>query len=146
MSAGLTDFTWLGKFHAGAFNLFNSQMTDRFSFFSNFQLVGELENIPCCMKREVFFVGFTEDEAKDFIEAIVNACLKRYDRKLTGDEQHLTIRQACKFMGVSAPTLRMFVAKGYIRRHDLGARKKYFCLSELKEDIKSLPNSIKQSG
>lgn len=97
------------------------------------------------MKREVFFVGFTEDEVKDFIEGIVNACLEKYELKLVGDEQHLTIRQACKFMGVSAPTLRMFVAKGYIRRHDLGGRKKYFCLSELKEDIKSLSNSVKQS-
>lgn len=90
------------------------------------------------MRREIFFVGYTENEAKIFIESIVKACLKEYGLKEMNEEQQLTIRQACRFMGVSAPTLRKYVENGYIRRHDLGSRKKYFYLSELKEDIKSL--------
>jgi hypothetical protein len=90
------------------------------------------------MRREILFVGYTEDEAKSFIKNIVKDCLNEYKLQMGNEDQQLTVRQACKFMSVSAPTLRRYVQLGYIRRHDLGPKKKYFYLSELKEDIKSI--------
>lgn len=92
------------------------------------------------MGREILFVGYTEDEAKSFIKNIVKDCLNEYRLQMGNEEQQLTIRQACKYLSVSAPTLRRYVQLGYIRRHDLGSKKKYFYLSELKEDIKSFSN------
>lgn len=90
------------------------------------------------MRREIFFIGYTEDEARSFIEGIVNRCLETFNRQPGNAEKTLTVRQACKYMGVSAPTLRRFVKMGLVRRHDVGARKVYFFLSELEEDLKSL--------
>jgi excisionase family DNA binding protein len=90
------------------------------------------------MGREIFFVGFTEDEAKSFIESIVNRCLEKFIYQAGNGEKKLTIRQACKYLGVSPPTLREFVRKGIFRRHDAGSRKKFFFLSELNEDLKAL--------
>lgn len=92
------------------------------------------------MRREILFVGYTEDEAKSFIKNIVKDCLNEHRLQMGNEEQQLTIRQACKYLSVSAPMLRRYVQLGYIRRHDLGSKKKYFYLSELKEDIKSFSN------
>lgn len=91
------------------------------------------------MSQQIQFIGFTHEQARLFIEAIVRACLEEHPAPVAnGPEEPLTIRQACQLIGVSAPTLRKFVALSLIRRHDLGPRKKVFYRSELEEDIKRI--------
>jgi len=91
------------------------------------------------MSQQIQFIGFTHEQARHFIETIVRACLEEHPAPVaSGPEEPLTIRQACQLIGVSAPTLRKFVALSLIRRHDLGARKKVFYRSELEEDIKRI--------
>lgn len=87
------------------------------------------------MGREILFVRYAEDEAKSFIKSIVKDCLNEYKLQMGNEEQQLTIGQSCKYLSV-----RRYVQLGYIRRHHLGRKKKYFYLSELKEDIKSFSN------
>jgi|GEM_PF-2266033 len=91
------------------------------------------------MSQQVQFIGFTYEQAKLFIRDIVKACLEENIPPIKStSETPLTIRQTCKIIGVSAPTLRKFVGMSLIRRHDLGPRKKVFYLSELEEDIKRI--------
>lgn len=91
------------------------------------------------MEQQIQFIGFTHEEARIFIENIIFDCLRK--PALKGEqtnERPLTITEACRILGVSAPTLRKFVNAGKIRRHDLGDRKKVFYRSELEEDIKRI--------
>ena len=91
------------------------------------------------MSQQVQFIGFSLEQAKLFIQSIVKECLAENSPSVGNDsETPLNIRQACKMIGVSAPTLRKFVDMSLIRRHDLGPRKKVFYPSELEEDIKRL--------
>lgn len=87
---------------------------------------------------QLHFVGLSLDEARLFIESIVIACLKNCFPAPKVTEAPLSIRDACKFLGVSKPTLRKYVEAAVVRRHDLGPRKKVFYRSELEEDIKRL--------
>lgn len=91
------------------------------------------------MGQNVQFIGFTYDEARRFIASIVTECLERnIPQNNNPTEVPLNVREACKLIGISAPTLRKFVKMSLIRRHDLGPRKKVFYRSELEEDIKKL--------
>ena len=91
------------------------------------------------MSEQVQFIGFSAEQARQFIREIVLSCLKEcLQPHGSQNEKPISIRQACKILGVSAPTLRKFVSDSVIRRHDLGNRKKVFYLSELEEDIKRL--------
>lgn len=90
------------------------------------------------MSEQMQFIGFSIEQAKLFIEGIVKSCLQESSLSKGLSETPLSIRQACKIIGVSAPTLRKFVQMSLIRRHDLGERKKVFYLSELEEDIKQI--------
>lgn len=94
------------------------------------------------MGEQMQFIGFSVEQARSFIREIVLSCLKEYLQPKKNAESPINIRQACKIMGVSAPTLRKFVSMSLIRRHDLGPRKKVFYLSELEEDIKRI-NTLK---
>ncbi|RPD41282.1 helix-turn-helix domain-containing protein [Chitinophaga barathri] len=91
------------------------------------------------MSEQMQFIGFSLEQARLFIEGIVTSCLQK-NLPLPRDpaETPLTIREACKVLGISAPTLRKLVEMSIIRRHDLGPRKKVFYRSELEEDIKRL--------
>lgn len=90
------------------------------------------------MSEQMQFIGFSIEQARLFIESIVKSCLQESNLSKGLSETPLNIRQACKIIGVSAPTLRKFVQMSLIRRHDLGERKKVFYLSELEEDIKRI--------
>lgn len=90
------------------------------------------------MSEQMQFIGFSMEQARNFIREIMLSCLQEYLHQKKNTESPITIRQACKIVGVSAPTLRKFVNMSLIRRHDLGPRKKVFYLSELDEDIKRL--------
>jgi hypothetical protein len=91
------------------------------------------------MSQQMQFIGFSVEQARVFIREIVLSCLQEYLQPVKRNtELPITIRQACKIVGVSAPTLRKFVHMELIRRHDLGPKKKVFYLSELEEDIKRL--------
>lgn len=89
------------------------------------------------MDQRAQFIGFTQEELRLFIQAIVRECLVEIG--MGGKEElPLSIDEACQFLGVSAPTLKKFVDRSLIRRHDLGGRKKVFYRSELEEDIKRI--------
>ena len=91
------------------------------------------------MSQQVQFIGFSVEQARSFIREIVISCLQEYlQPEKRNSELPISIRQACRIVGVSAPTLRKFVDMALIRRHDLGPKKKVFYLSELEEDIKRL--------
>ncbi|SEM90860.1 hypothetical protein SAMN04488505_10716 [Chitinophaga rupis] len=91
------------------------------------------------MSQQVQFIGFSVDQARHFIRSVVLECLKEYFPHIKkNSDAPLTIRQVCKIIGVSAPTLRKYVEMSVIRRHDLGPRKKVFYLSELEEDVKRI--------
>lgn len=91
------------------------------------------------MSQQMQFIGFSVEQARVFIREIVLSCLQEcLQPAKRNTELPITIRQACKIVGVSAPTLRKFVHMDLIRRHDLGPKKKVFYLSELEEDIKRL--------
>ncbi|NII25151.1 helix-turn-helix domain-containing protein [Pseudoflavitalea sp. X16] len=91
------------------------------------------------MTQQMQFIGFSIEQAKSFIQDIVRSCLEENIPPVKNiAEMPLTIKQACKIIGVSAPTLRKYVDMGVIRRHDLGPRKKVFYPSELEDDIKRI--------
>jgi excisionase family DNA binding protein len=91
------------------------------------------------MSQQMQFIGFTYEQAQHFIHTIVKACLEENTISIKNtSEAPVTTKQACEILGVSAPTLRKFVALSLIRRHDLGPRKKVFYRSELEEDIKRI--------
>ncbi len=91
------------------------------------------------MPQEINILGLTVDEARGLIKEILLECIQemRRDPK-DGAEVAMTVKEACKFLGVSPPTLRKYVRASLIRRHDLGAKKKVFYLSELREDLVKL--------
>jgi excisionase family DNA binding protein len=91
------------------------------------------------LEGNIHFIGFNRDEAARFIRKIFMDCMSEVKNSSAGfGEEPLDIEQVCKLLGISAPTLKKFVDKGLIRRHDLGARKKVFYESEVQEDIKFL--------
>lgn len=91
------------------------------------------------MKQQVQFIGFSYQEAEQFLQTIVEKCI---DRKLPDQKKEseppLTPKLAADVLKISLPTLRKYVREGLIRRHDLGPRRKIFYLSELEEDIKKI--------
>jgi len=85
------------------------------------------------------FIGLTMEELKALMKAIFVEALNEYHLKGTDNrEKNMTIGDACRYLKVSAPTLKKLVDKGTIRRHDLGGRKKIFYLSELEQDVKRI--------
>jgi predicted DNA-binding transcriptional regulator AlpA len=91
------------------------------------------------MARELQVVGLSLEEFEQLIRTIVKECLR--DRPITTGQadKALNIQQACRFLGISAPTLRKYVRASLLRQHKLGPRRKVFYLQELEEDIKNLP-------
>jgi excisionase family DNA binding protein len=89
------------------------------------------------MGREIHFIGYTEEKVVLLFKRLILDCAQEF-RALqnSNEERKLTMNQACKYTGVSIPTLRKYVKSGYIRRHDLGPRKKFFYLSELNDDLR----------
>jgi len=88
------------------------------------------------MGEQILMIGFTREEAQQFIRGIVLNCLEEASVRNKQPEGPLSIRQACQFLGVSAPTLKKLVDQGRIRRHELGGRKKVFYRSELEADTR----------
>ncbi|MGN6180646.1 MAG: helix-turn-helix transcriptional regulator [Mucilaginibacter sp.] len=96
------------------------------------------------MQQQLQFIGFSLQEAEQFLKAIVTDCIHEQEqsRKEKEAEKPLTPQEAGKALKVSQPTLRRYVQLGLIRRHDLGPRRKVFYLSELEQDIKQVRASI----
>lgn len=90
------------------------------------------------MEQQMHFIGFSKDQAKEFFADIIMECLAKMSRIENQTlEPELTIKQACKKLGISVPTLRKYVREGLVRRHNRGPRKKVFFLNELQEDIRT---------
>ena len=83
-------------------------------------------------------ISLTLEEFTSLIRAVVNDCLTNQKGILRNDCT-LNIQQACRFLSISAPTLRRYVEESKIRSHKLGPRRVMFYQSELEEDIKRLP-------
>jgi hypothetical protein len=96
------------------------------------------------MEQQIQFIGFSYQEAENFLKSIVFRCMEEQQSRNTLQEAEtpLTPLQASKVLKVSLPTLRRYVQLGLIRRHDLGPRRKVFYLSELEADIKKVEASV----
>ncbi len=99
------------------------------------------------MDQKAQFIGFTSEELRYFIRTVVCDCLREFGLpEKARPEAPMSIQEACRLLGVSAPTLKKFVDQSLIRRHDLGGRKKVFYRSELEEDIKHLTTPNRPSS
>lgn len=83
-------------------------------------------------------ISLTLEEFTILVRTIVNDCLANQKITLRNDRT-LNIQQACRFLNISAPTLRRYIEELKIRSHKLGPRRVMFYQSELEEDIKRLP-------